>query len=349
MRLIEIGDRAVGPGRPCFVIAEAGVNHNGDLPTALRMVEAAADAGADAVKFQTFRAERLVTCSAPKADYQQRTTDPAESQYEMLSRLELPEAAYGPVLERCRVRGILFLSTPFDEESADFLERLGVPAFKVPSGEITNLHFLAHLAAKRKPLIVSTGMATLGEVEVAVQTIRAAGNEEIVLLQCASEYPAPPASANLRAMATLRQAFGVPVGFSDHTEGSAVALAAVALGACLIEKHFTLNRGLPGPDHAASAEPDELAVLVRDIRRVEAALGDGRKVPSPAEAQTAAVARKSLVAACDIPAGAVLTDAMIAVRRPGTGLPPATRPQVVGRTARAAIPGGTPLTLALLA
>lgn len=346
---ITIGDRVVGPGWPCFIIAEAGVNHNGDADAALRMVDVAADAGAEAIKFQTFRADRLVTRSARKADYQQRTTDPAESQYEMLRRLELPERAYEAVLERCTARGVVFLSTAFDEESADFLEKLGMSVFKIPSGEIPNLPFLLRVAAKQKPMIVSTGMANLGEVYTAVQTIRAAGNQQILLLQCVSNYPATVESTNLRAMATMTAAFGVPVGYSDHTEGDAVALAAVALGACVIEKHFTVDRRLPGPDHTSSLEPHELAALVRNIRRVEAALGDGQKVPAPAEMATAAAARKSLVAACDIPPGTVLTEAMIVIKRPGIGLPPAMRPYVIGRTARTPIVEGTPLTLALLA
>ena len=346
---IEIAGRILGPERACFIIAEAGVNHNGDPDVALRMVDAAAEAGAEAIKFQTFSADRLVTKTASKADYQRRTTDPAESQYDMLRGLELPQEEYGRLMERCRVRGILFLSTPFDEASADFLERLDVCAFKIPSGEITNLPFLAHVAAKRKPMIISTGMADLGEVEAAVRAVRAAGNDRIALLHCVSNYPAVAASINLRAMATLASAFGVPVGYSDHTEGSAVALAAVALGACVLEKHFTLDRRQPGPDHAASVEPGELAALIHGVRQVEASLGDGRKLPSTGERATALAARRSLVAVRDIPSGSVLTDASIALRRPGTGLPPAMQPYVIGRTARRAIPEGTPITLEMLA
>ena len=345
---VDIAGRTIGPGQPCFIVAEAGVNHNGSLETALQMVDTARDAGASAIKFQSFKAERLVTRDAPKADYQRQATDSAKSQLEMLRCLELPADAYAALLDRCRARNILFLSTPFDEESADFLEMLGIAAFKIPSGEITNLPFLAHVARKGKPMIVSTGMSSLADVEAAVRIIRAGGNRQIVLLQCVSSYPADPASANLRAMQTMTTAFGVPAGYSDHTQGIAVALAAVALGACVIEKHFTLDRHSPGPDHLASVEPDELAALVRGIRTVEAALGDGQKDPASIEANTAAVARKSLVANRDIPIGTILTGDMIGIMRPGTGLPPAMRAYVIGRTARTSIPAGSLLTFEML-
>lgn len=335
---IHIGERVVGGDRPCYVIAEAGVNHNGSLELALQLVEAAAAAGADAVKFQTFSAARLATAAAPKAACQQQTTDPAESQRDMLASLELGRDAHVLVRDACRDLGVAFLSTPFDEESADFLEELGVAAFKVPSGELTNLPFLSHVASKGRPLLVSTGMADLGEVETAVRTIECAGNRRFVLLHCVSEYPAAPSRANLRAIDTLAQAFGVPVGYSDHTPGLTTALAAVARGACVLEKHFTLDRGMTGPDHAASLEPHELAELVREVRSVESSLGDGRKQPTAAEADTAAAVRRSLVAAQAIAAGAVITDAMLTTKRPGTGLHPGLRDQVVGRTARVDIP-----------
>ena len=325
------------------------MNHNGDIALAHRLVDAAADAGADAVKFQTFRADALATAGAPKAAYQTTRTGAAQSQRDMLRSLELPPEAHAALQTHARERGILFLSTPFDEASADLLDRLDVPAFKVPSGELTNLTFLEHMARKGRPLIVSTGMAGLGEVEAAVETIQAHGTGGLALLHCVSNYPADPADVNLRAMATLAAAFGVPVGYSDHTLGTAVALAAAALGACVVEKHLTLNRGLPGPDHQASAEPAELAALVAGIRTISAALGDGRKRAVPAEADTAAVARRSLVAAVDIPAGATLTPALIVSRRPGTGLPPALQPYLVGRKATAAIPAGTLLRLEMVA
>ena len=296
---------AIGEHQPAFIIAEIGVNHNGDLDLACQLIDIATDAGASAVKFQTFKTEKLVTRQAAKADYQTRTTGGEESQYEMLKRLELSPADYEAVLEYCQHRNILFLSTPFDEDSADFLEQLGVCAYKIPSGEITNLPYLAHIAAKGKPMIVSTGMSTLGEVETAVDTIRENGNPAIVLLHCVSQYPAPYEASNLYAMSTLAQAFSVPTGFSDHTMGIEIALAAVALGARVIEKHLTLDRDLPGPDHRASAAPEEFKAMVAGIRKVEAALGDGIKRPAACESDVRTVARKSLVAAVNIPAGMV--------------------------------------------
>lgn len=338
---VEIGSRKVGPGEPCFIIAEAGVNHNGSVERALAMVDAAAAAGADAVKFQTFKAIRLVTPDAPQCEYQARNSGRRESQLEMLRRLELSVQGHEAVLARCRQLGIAFLSTPFDEESLEYLHRLGAPALKIASGELTNLPLLARAAATSRPLIVSTGMANLGEVEAAVDSIEAAGGRQYVLLHCVSNYPAAAADVNLRAMAAMSAAFQAPVGYSDHTEGLEVSLAAVALGACVIEKHFTLDRRLPGPDHAASLEPGELAALVRGIRLVESALGQGRKRPAASEASTAAVARKSLVAAEAIPAGAVITERHLAIRRPGGGLPPALRDQLLSRTARCDIPAGT--------
>lgn len=337
-------DRAIGPGHPALLIAEAGVNHNGDLARALRLIEVAAAAGADAVKFQTFCADRLVTREAPKARYQLAATDAGESQYEMLRRLELSRADHVALLAHCAQHGILFLSTPFDEESAAMLAELGVAAFKIPSGEITNLPFLAAVAAWQKPIILSTGMATEAEVRTAVECLRQSGNGQLALLHCVSNYPADPADVNLRAMAAMAAMFGVPVGFSDHTLGIDIAAAAVALGACIVEKHFTLDRALPGPDHRASVEPEELAQLIRSIRRVEAALGHGRKEPAASELNTAQVARKSLVAAHDLAAGTTLTEDVIAIKRPGTGLAPALRPQLVGRVLKNAVPAGTVFT-----
>jgi len=348
MKAIEILGREIGPGQPCFIIAEAGVNHNGSLEMARQLVDAAARAGADAVKFQTFKAEKVVSPQAPKAAYQLQTTGARESQLDMVKRLELPFDAFRELYVYCQDKRIRFMSTPFDEESVDFLAELNVAVFKIPSGEITNLPFLAHVARKGKPMIVSTGMSYLGEVEAAVRTIEETGNHDFVLLHCVSNYPADPVDANLRAMQTMATAFSVPVGYSDHTPGIEVALAAVALGACVIEKHFTLDRNLPGPDHRASLEPDELVALVRDIRTVEAALGHGRKEPAASEANTAAVARRSLVAARDIPAGAVLTKELIAIKRPGTGLPPAMRDTLIGRRVRVDVTAGALYSLEML-
>ena len=347
--MITIGKRRVGKGEPCFIIAEAGVNHNGSFEFARQLIDVAVDAGCDAVKFQTFKSEKVCSPFAPKATYQAHTTAADESQLEMVKKLELPFEAFRDLYRYCVYKGILFLSTPFDYESADFLAELPVPAFKISSGEITNLFFLEHLARKGRPLIVSTGMATLEEVAIAIETIRATGNRQVILLQCVSNYPADPSSMNLRAMHTLEDAFGVDVGLSDHTVGTEIALAAAAMGACVIEKHFTLSRGLPGPDHSASLEPLDLVKLVRGIRNVESALGDGIKQPAAEELDTATVARRSLVAARFIPAGAVLTVDLLDILRPGTGLPPAMRSQVLGRHVRHDIEAGTVLSLDMLA
>lgn len=328
---VSIGQWKIGPNQPCFVIAEAGVNHNGSREMALRLVDAAVQAKADAVKFQTFISEKVISAAAPKAAYQRETTGSGESQLEMVKKLEFPPHVFGEIQQYCKEAGILFLSTPFEETSADVLEALDVPGFKIPSGEITNFPFLEHVARKHRPMIVSTGMADLEEVRAAVEVIRKHGNGELILLHCVSSYPASPSSVNLRAMHTLAEKFCVPVGFSDHTLGTEVTLAAVALGATVIEKHLTLDKKLPGPDHRASLEPAEFAALVRGIRIVESSLGDGRKRPSPEEFDTAAVARKSLVSARSLARGSIVTQDAIAICRPGTGLPPAARAQVIGR------------------
>lgn len=341
---MEIARRTIGSGSPCFLIGEAGVNHNGNLKMALQLVDVAVTAGVDAVKFQTFSAARVVVRDAPKARYQVEATGSNESQREMLRKLELSPKAHREIQAYCQNRGILFLSTPFDEKSADLLEDLDLPAFKIPSGEITNLPFLAHVARKRKPLIVSTGMSTMEEVATAVDTIRLAGNVAVALLHCVSAYPAQAADANLSAMQTMAKAFDLPIGYSDHTMGTEVALAAVALGACILEKHFTLNRSLSGPDHRASLEPDELSALVRGVRTVESAIGHGRKEPMPVEADVAAVSRKSIVAARDIPAGALVTRELLMMKNPGTGWPPSMLGQVVGRVTTKNIPADTLLT-----
>ena len=341
---IHIGERAIGEGEKVFVIAEAGVNHNGDLSIARRLIDVAVEAGADAVKFQSFKAESLVTPAAPKAEYQTRTTSIDESQLEMLRKLELSESDHRELSSYCRERGIIFLSTPFDEESADFLDTLPVPAFKISSGDLTNIEFLEHVARKKKPLILSTGMANLAEVRDGVTTVNAAGCDQIVLLHCVTDYPADPFDVNLRAMQTLRDTFKVPAGFSDHTEGIEVALAATALGAAVIEKHFTLDRHQPGPDHRASLEPQELQAFVRGIRLVESSLGNGEKVPTPREIETAKVARRSLVAAHEIPASTVVERTMIALKRPGTGMPPAQLNLILGKTTRVRIASGALLT-----
>jgi N-acetylneuraminate synthase len=330
------------------VIAEAGVNHNGDLDMALQLVDAAAAAGADAVKFQTFIANRVISASAPKAKYQLQTTCATESQLDMIRPLQLSPQAHRELSDYSQERGVLFMSTPFDEDSVDLLDELGVPVFKIGSGEITNWPFLEYIARIGKPIILSTGMSYLSEVDEAVRVIRNAGCRQLLLLHCVSNYPAAPDDANLRAMETMMRAFQVPVGYSDHTPGIEVSLAATALGACVIEKHFTLDKNLPGPDHRASLEPSELAALIKGVRTVEAALGHGEKRPAASEVNTAAVARRSLVAAQDINAGTVVTREMIAIKRPGTGLPPAMHSYLVGRTTRTNIPADTLISLEML-
>lgn len=341
---IRIGSRVVGPSAPVFIVAEAGVNHNGDVGAAKALIDAGAEAGAEAIKFQSFRAERLVSAKAPKAAYQLRTTDSQEAQLEMLRRLELPSDAPRNLEAHCRDQGVLFLSSPFDEESVGLLDDLGVPAFKIGSGEITNWPLLASVGRRSKPVILSTGMSYLSEVAEAVRVLRAAGCRQLVLLHCVSNYPADPADANLYAMRTLRETFHVPVGFSDHTLGIEVALAAVALGACVIEKHFTLDKKLPGPDHPASLEPEEFGTLVRGIRAVEAALGNGIKQPVSSEQNVQAAARRSIVAQVTIPAGTRLTPGMLAFKRPGLGIPPSKLALVVGRKTTRTLPADTMIT-----
>jgi N,N'-diacetyllegionaminate synthase len=324
-----------------FVIAEAGVNHDGDVDKAVALVDAATDAHADAVKFQTFSADRLVTRAAPKAAYQKQTTSANESQHAMLKRLELSDDAHRRLAQHAASRGIAFWSTPFDEVAADFLDALGVPVFKVPSGELTNLPFLRHVAKKRKPMVISTGMATLAEVERALGVVRDVDAAlDVVVLHCTSNYPAAPETANLRAMDTLARAFGVVVGYSDHTLGLAVPTAAVALGARVLEKHFTLDKRAPGPDHAASLDVAELKALVAAVRAVEVALGDGVKRPVPSEREVANVARKSIVAARALPLGHTLGGDDVVMRRPGSGLGAELLPVVVGRTLKRALAEG---------
>ena len=316
-----------------FIIAEAGVNHNGSLDLARRLVDAAKAAGADAVKFQTFRAEALVVRSAHKAEYQRRITDAKESQFDMLKRLELDAPAHADLMAHCREIGIIFLSSPFDDQSADMLDAMGVERFKLGSGELTNLPLLGHVAAKRKPIIMSTGMATLDEVATALATFRSNGADDVTLLHCVTEYPCPSDQVNLRAMVTMRAAFGVPVGYSDHTDGTNVAIAAAAIGAVVIEKHFTLDRGMPGPDHKASLEPDDFGRMVQAIREVSLALGDGIKRPAACELANIPIARKSVVTVRAVSAGAIITREDLAIKRPGNGIAPADLEKIVGRRA----------------
>lgn len=326
----KIGERPIGGDAPCFLIAEAGVNHNGDMELAHRLIDEAADAGADAVKFQTFKAEKLASRLAPKADYQKQTTGEGESQLAMLQRLQLHQDDHLALMTHCEKRGILFLSSPFEEESADFLDKIGIAAFKIPSGELINHAFLTHLARMGRPMIVSTGMGNLDETREAYDVLMKAGVKGLALLHCVSAYPARPEDANLRAMQTLAKTFPVPVGWSDHMTGLEVAFASIPMGAKVIEKHFTLDKTLPGPDHEASMEPVELKALVKGVRAVEAAMGDGIKKPKTIEKGVADVIRKSLVAARDLPSGTVLVSTDIVISRPGTGLPPGDFDNLVG-------------------
>ncbi|MHB1013758.1 MAG: N-acetylneuraminate synthase [Desulfurivibrionaceae bacterium] len=318
-----------------FIIAEAGVNHNGELALAKQLVEAAAKAGADAVKFQTFRAEDLVAASAPKAAYQKKTTGTDESQLEMLKKLELSATDFIALKAHCAAHSILFMSTPFDLESIDFLADLGLETFKIPSGELTNLPYLRKLGGLRKNLILSTGMADLAEVQAAVTALLQAGTqqEQLAVLHCNTEYPTPYEDVNLRVMETLRATLHLRIGYSDHTLGIEIPIAAVALGAEIIEKHFTLDKKMPGPDHQASLEPGELRQMVQAIRHIEIALGQGDKKPTPSELHNRAIARKSIVAAQTINKGETLNDLNLTVKRPGTGISPMQWDHVLGKPA----------------
>lgn len=337
---IEIGGRPIGGGAPCFIIAEAGVNHNGDLSLAHQLVDVAADSGADAIKFQTFDPDLVAGTEAPKAEYQMERTDRAEDQREMLRRLALPPDAFRILAAHAARRGILFMSTAFDTPSLRLLDELNVPALKVPSGEITNLSFLQDLARRGKPLLVSTGMCELAEVALALDTIAASGNPPVALLHCVSSYPARAEDCNLRAMKTMERVFAVPTGWSDHTEGVVISLAAVSMGAAVLEKHFTLDRTLPGPDHEASLAPQELEALVRGVRLIEAARGTGEKVPTAEELATARVARRSVHFARPVEAGATIDEADLTLLRPGTGFAPSLVSSFVGqRVVRDAIAG----------
>jgi N,N'-diacetyllegionaminate synthase len=325
-------------GHKVLIIAEAGVNHNGDIALAERLVDVAAFAGADFVKFQTFSADRLVTQSAKKASYQQKATGSEESQLEMLRRLELGCDAHFHLVNHAASKGIGFLSTAFDEDNLDFLVSLGIPLIKMPSGEITNLPYLRHVASHGKPVVLSTGMATLDEIGDALAVLENGGlsRADVTVLHCATEYPVPMADVNLRAMQTIRDAFGVAVGYSDHTLGIEVAIAAVAMGAKVVEKHFTLDCDLPGPDHRASLPPEQLVAMVRAIRNIELALGSGDKRPSGAEAQNMAVARKSIVAARAIRTGELFSADNLTVKRPGTGISPMRWDELIGSPANRA-------------
>lgn len=318
------------PENKVYVIAEAGVNHNGDPALARQLVRAAKEAGADCVKFQTFSADQLVTVNAPKADYQLKVTNPKESQRDMLKRLELNPAAYQSLLAYCRELNIDFLSTPYNEQDIIFLENLGVNAFKVASGQIVEPAFLTAVAHTGRPIFLSTGMATLAEVDEAIRVIRAAGNDRITLLQCTTNYPSRLEDANLRTITKMSAAFDVAVGYSDHTPSDTACLVSIGLGARVIEKHLTLDKAMPGPDHSSSADPAEFANLVRLIREAELTLGTGRKEPCIAELENCRGMRRSIVAARHIRAGEIFSLDMLHYKRPGTGIRPNLLPEILG-------------------
>lgn len=316
-----------------FIIAEAGVNHNGDIRLAKKLIDTAKEAGVDAIKFQTFRAENLVTETTEMASYQKRNIGRKESQLEMLKKLELSDKDFIELKKYCDKKKMIFLSTPHSEDAIDFLEPL-VPAYKVGSGDLTNLPFLEKIAKKRKPIILSTGMATLEEIREAVKTIKNQGNNKIILLHCTTNYPCPLEEVNLRAMLTLKKEFNSPVGYSDHTLGIIVPIMATVMGATVLEKHFTLDKNLPGPDHKASLEPKELKEMVEAIRETEKALGSNRKRPTKSEEKIKKVARKSIVAKVDISKSSKITEEMLIIKRPGIGIEPKYFNKILGKKAK---------------
>ena len=320
-----------------IIIAEAGVNHNGSMELAKKLVVVAADAGADYVKFQTFKADTLVTQSAEKAEYQKIITDKSESQFEMIKKLELDKSAHDELIKHCEEKGIRFLSAAFDHDSIELLADLNIPLYKIPSGEITNLPYLRHIGRMGKPIILSTGMSTLEEVQKALNVLLESGveKEKITILHCNTEYPTPMEDVNLKAMLTIREELGVNIGYSDHTLGIEVPIAAVAMGATVIEKHFTLDRTLTGPDHAASLEPHELKSMVTAIRNIKKAMGDGIKKPSPSETRNIPIARKSIVAKKPIKKGDMFSEDNLMVKRPGTGISPMEWDKAIGKQSEA--------------
>jgi len=327
---IKIGKRLIGEGQTCFIIAEAGVNHNGSLELAKKLINMAKNAGADAVKFQTFKAENIVTGKTEMANYWKKSTGKKETQLKMLKKYELSFDDFKILKRYCDRKKIIFLSTPHSEDAIDFLKPL-VPAYKIASGDLTNLPFLEKVAKKKKPIILSTGMGNLKEVKEAVETIKKSGNNKIILLHCTTSYPCPLEDVNLRVMLTLKKEFNLPVGYSDHTLGILVPIMAVAMGAKVIEKHFTLNKNLPGPDHKASLEPKEFKEMVKVIRDVEKALGSEIKKPTKSEEKIKKIVRKSIVAKTDIPKGEKIRKEMLITKRPGTGIEPKYINKVIGR------------------
>lgn len=330
-KVIKAGKKKIGQGEPVFIIAEAGVNHNGDIKLAKKMVRVAKDCGADAIKFQTFKAENLNTKTAPKSRYHIETTGSRQSWFDLLKSQELDKRAHEILIKYSKELGIMFLSTPYDEESADLLDELDVPIFKVASTDANNTPFLKYISRKKRPIILSTGMCTLEEVKRSVDCIRSQEIEDLILMHCTSNYPAKIEDSNLLVLKALRERFDVLVGYSDHTPGYINPIAAVAAGAVVFEKHFTLDKKLPGPDHRSSLDPDELRRLVIDIRNTELALGSGIKRPVDSEKENRINLRKSLVSKVRIPAGTILSRDMLVIKRPGTGISPADIDLVIGK------------------
>jgi len=337
--MLKIADKLIGDGQPCFIIAEAGANHNRNLDMAKELIDAAVEAGADAVKFQTYSAETLYSRKTPKFSYLKD-----QDVWQLIKAIELPREWQGYLADYCQKKGIIFLSTPFDFRAVDELAELNVPAYKIASFELVDLTLLRYTAQKGKPVIISTGMANLGDIEDAIKAIRQEHNDQIALLHCNSLYPTPAGVVNLKAIDNMGAAFGLPVGFSDHTLGITIPIAAVARGAKIIEKHYTLDRNLPGPDHPFALEPDELKNMVTAIREVEAALGHGRKERAPEEEEMYTKGRRSIIAAQDIPQGTVIIREMLTVKRPGYGIAPKYIDLVVGRTAKRDIETDEPIT-----
>ena len=337
-KTVQIGDVKIGSQLPVFIIAEAGVNHNGDLKLAKDLVLEAKRVGANCVKFQTFKAESLVAEDAPKAKYQLETTDPQESQLQMLKKLELRLEDYKELIELCQKEEIVFISTPYNTEDVDFLDNLGVSAFKLASIHIAEPYFLQYVARKGKPMIVSTGMATLAEVDEAIRAIKETGNEQLIILQCTTNYPSRLEDTNLRAMQTMQDAFNVIVGYSDHTQTDTACLVSLGLGACVIEKHLTLNKSLPGPDQSSSLEPNEFERLVKSIRETEKVLGSNIKEPCEVEKVNAIGMRRSVFTKCLIMEGQEITLDMIGLKRPATGISPQLLPNIIGKKARRNLP-----------
>lgn len=333
MGKIKIGNKRIGEDEPCFIIAEAGVNHNGSVILAKKLIDQAKSCGADAIKFQTYITEELVTADAPKADYQKKY-DKKESQSAMLKRLELNHKEFLKIIAYCRKKNIIFLSSAFDPISADFLNRAKMTAFKIGSGEITNLPLISKIAGFNKPIILSTGMADISDIKTALKTIYEKNNHKVILLHCTTNYPAKMEEINLLAISSMKKKFKVPIGFSDHTPGIIVSMASRVLGACVLEKHFTLDKKMIGPDHQASLDFNELKNLVESIRNIEKALGDGIKKPQKSELEIRKVVRKSVVAIKNIPKGEKITLSMLALRRPGTGIEPKDISKIVGKIAK---------------